>query len=566
MSSLTSTIIRRLGGRALIAAATVPFASGLMLAPSASAGTYPMHQCAPGVPAVSPGWSVFGDTTNANTVLSNGCSAGGSLGDYVYTEGQVGAVTQNDGNGSDVGLRIDVPNSAPGVTIHAIKAEVIASPVTGDDAFLGFASAGQSLPGATELPYDEGGAYTATENWTLPQGARDFEATVYCSTDHSSPTCDFADATAVPALTNITLSLEDNTPPTVQAVSGPLAVAAAAGAAAAGSQAISFTSSDTSSGVHTATLTLSPLSGGTPYVHTFDFSGECAYDAWNACPLTETVSGFTVNTDALTNGAYAASLAITDAAGNITNDALGSITIDNPITTARSLGALPGPGTTGSPAGSAAAGSPNGTGASEGAHLQLGIPSPIVRTYSKRALRVTGRLLNAQGLPIAGASMDVLQQIDGATLELVGRAQTDVNGTFVANVAGEPSRMIEIAYRAFSTDTGYAALAKLAESVDAGVQLAVSPRRTGSDGTISLSGRVLGPVPPRGVVVELLVHYRGHWEPFRDPRTDSRGRFRVAYQFQGGVGRFPFRALVFGSQGGFPFAPGESRAVDVTTK
>jgi hypothetical protein len=97
------------------------------------------------------------------------------------------------------------------------------------------------------------------------------------------------------------------------------------------------------------------------------------------------------------------------------------------------------------------------------------------------------------------------------------------------------------------------------------VQLLVSPRRTGAEGTIALSGRVLGPIPPQGVVVELLVHYRGHWEPFRDPRTDSRGQFRVVYQFEGGVGRFPFRALVFGRQGGFPFALGESRAVDVTT-
>jgi hypothetical protein len=97
------------------------------------------------------------------------------------------------------------------------------------------------------------------------------------------------------------------------------------------------------------------------------------------------------------------------------------------------------------------------------------------------------------------------------------------------------------------------------------VKLTVSPRITGSQGTITLSGRVLGPVPAQGVVVELLVHYRGRWEPFRDPRTDSHGRFHVVYQFQGGIGRFPFRALVFGSQGSFPFALGESRAVDVTT-
>ncbi len=535
-----------------------------LCATSAQAGTYPMYQCAPGVPAVSPGWSVFGNTTNANTVLSNTCSAGGSIGDYVFTDGQAGAVTENGESGSQVGLRIDVPGGAPGVTIHAIKAEVIASAVTGDDAFLEFASAGQSLPGATELPYGGGSAYTATESWTLPQGARDFEAYVNCSTDRSSPTCDFADSTAVPALTNITLSLEDDTPPTVENVSGPLAAAAAADAPVAGSQPISFTGSDAGSGVHTATLTLSPLSGGASYVHTFDFSGECAYDSWNACPLTETVSGFTVNTDALADGAYAASLAITDAAGNVTNDALGSITVSNAAATVSSLGALPGPGTTSSATGPA--GSPNGSGASEGAHLQLGVRSPISRTYAKRALRVTGRLLNAQGLPIAGASLDVLQQVDGATLELIGRARTGSDGTFVASVPGGPSRTVEIAYRAFSTDTGYAAVAKLAESVDAGVQLGVSPRRTGSEGEITLSGRVLGPVPSQGVVVELLVHYRGHWEPFRDPRTDSRGRFRVVYQFQGGIGRFPFRAVVFGSQGDFPFAPGESRGVDVTTK
>lgn len=97
------------------------------------------------------------------------------------------------------------------------------------------------------------------------------------------------------------------------------------------------------------------------------------------------------------------------------------------------------------------------------------------------------------------------------------------------------------------------------------MQLAVSPRRTGSEGTITLSGRVLGSVPPQGVVVELLVHYRGHWEPFRTPRTNAAGRFKVVYQFEGGVGRFPFRALVFGGQSGFPFIQGQSGSVDVTT-
>ena len=131
---------------------------------------------------------------------------------------------------------------------------------------------------------------------------------------------------------------------------------------------------------------------------------------------------------------------------------------------------------------------------------------------------------------------------------------------------GGPTRTIEIGYRAFSAEAGYAAAAKIAEKVGAGVKLTVAPRATGSEGTITLAGKVLGPVPPGGVVVELLVHYRGRWEPFRAPRTDSRGRFQVVYQFEGGIGRFPFKAMVFGGQGGFPFTIGESRMVDVTTR
>lgn len=548
--------------RRAVLVAIALLAAGLLFTTAASAGTYPMYQCAAGVPAVSAGWSVFGFNTQADTVLSDTCSAGGSIGVYVFTEEHGGIVTENGHSGSEVGLRLDVPGSVPGVAIHSIKAQVIGSPVTGDDAFLEVSSAGQSLPGGAELPFGGASPYTGSETWTLPQGARDFEASVNCSTDDSSPSCDFADATDVPALSDITLTLEDDTPPKVASVSGPLATAAAGGSSVTGAQSITFTGGDAESGIRSAALTLSPLGGGAPDIHTFSFSSECAYDSWNACPLTQTISGFSLDTDALANGAYAASLTITDAAGNVTNDALGSVTIDNPSAVASSLGALPGAG---SLAASTGTGTPNGAGASEGAHLQLGVSAAISRLYSKRALRISGRLLNTRGLPIAGATLEVLQQDSGATLELVGHARTGANGTFVAAVPAGPSRMIEIGYRAFSADSGYAASARLHESVRAGVQLAVSPHTTGSEGTIALSGRVLGPIPPQGVVIELLVHYRGRWEPFRDPRTNSRGRFHVVYQFQGGIGRFPFRALVFGSQGDFPFAPGESRTVDVTT-
>jgi hypothetical protein len=557
----SSFSLARRSGLIALAAGTL----ALVSASVASAGTYPMYQCSPGTEAVSPGWSVFGYNTNASTVLWNTCSAGGAIGDYVSSDEQAGAVTENGHSGSQVGLALDVPGSAPDVSIQSIGAEVIGSSVTGDDAFMGFTSAGQALPGEVELPYG-GSNYTASESWSLPQGARDFEVHVNCTTDMSSPTCAFADSISVPALTDITLTLADNTPPAVTSVSGLLASAAAANATVSGSQAISFTASDADSGVRSATLTLSPQNGGAPSVHTFSFASECTYDAWNACPVTQTVSGFPVNTTALTNGAYAVELSITDAAGNVTNDALGSVTVDNPSTSAGLLGAAPGAGA-GATANISAVGlgAPNGTDASEAAQLHLGA-SRITRAFAHRGLRLAGRLLSPQEHPIGNASLDVLEETAGtATFKLIGHATTRADGTFVAGVPAGPSRVIEVAYRAFSADAVYAAVAKVEESVSAGVQLSVSPSRTGAEGTITLSGKVEGPVPRQGVVVDLLVHYRGRWEPFRTPRTNSHGAFRVVYQFEGGVGRFPFRALAFGGQSGFPFSSGESGAVDVTT-
>lgn len=292
--------------------------------------------------------------------------------------------------------------------------------------------------------------------------------------------------------------------------------------------------------------------------------GALMFDYSQPCPASESVD-LPVNTTSLPNGQHTLKVSVQDAAGNSAVVYDGSISTKQPSN--NSLGALPGLGTA---AGSSPASTPvavaNGATASHTARLSLGVKRRITRPYAHRALRATGRLLDGQGHPIVGATLDVLQQVSGSpSLAVIGHAKTRANGTFAAAVPGGPNRTIEIAYRAFSTDASYAATAKIAEAVKAGVKLSVSPHRTGSEGTITLSGQVLGPVPAEGVAVELLVHYRGRWEPFRVPQTDSRGRFEVVYQFQGGVGHFPFRASVLGGQTGFPFAHGESRAVDVTT-
>ncbi len=207
-------------------------------------------------------------------------------------------------------------------------------------------------------------------------------------------------------------------------------------------------------------------------------------------------------------------------------------------------------------------GAANGSGASETATLRIDQPGALTRSYAKSALTIVGSLTDGQGHPIGGAALDMLESVDGGT-RVIGHAATGSDGGFTARLAAGSSRTMLVAYRAYSSDTGYAASATVRESVLAAVRLSVTPRQTRPTGTIVLSGRVLGAIPRSGVIVELLVRYHGAWEPFRTPRTDEHGRFRVAYQFQGASGRFPFRAAVPSAQASFPYLEGRSSIVTV---
>jgi hypothetical protein len=342
---------------------------------------------------------------------------------------------------------------------------------------------------------------------------------------------------------------------------------------AQGTQELTFNASDPGGpGVYlvTAQIDGKTVYSGTPNnnegrcVPVGSSGGALMFDYSQPCRTSESVD-LAINTTALADGQHVLKVTIEDAAGNT------SVVYDGTITTKQpsngSLGALPGPGMGAASLGlSVGVGAPNGTDASEAAQLRLGVRQRITQTFAHRALRLTGRLLNAQGHPIAGAVLDVIQEVAGSSrTQVIAHTRTSDDGSFIARVPAGPSRLIEVAYRAFSADSGYAAEAKIEESVRAGVRLIIAPRRTSSEGTITLSGRVLGPVPRQGVMVDLLVHYRGRWEPFRTPRTDAAGHFAVSYQFQGALGRFPFRAEVPSSQADFPFGYGLSEVVNVAT-
>jgi hypothetical protein len=240
-----------------------------------------------------------------------------------------------------------------------------------------------------------------------------------------------------------------------------------------------------------------------------------------------------------------------------------------------SLGAQPGPGTSppsllsappgGKPSAGSKGGSASSTGASAKAVIRLGVRRRVTRSFKHRALRLRGRLLDTHDHPIAHAKLSVLQRIGHGRWQVIGHVNSGAKGRFLAHVRPGPSRQIEVAYKDAGRH-GYTATAKLLERVRAGVRLHIRPLRTLRTGTIVLTGRVLGHVPRHGVLVALLVHYRGKWVPFRTPHTNRRGRFKVAYRFQGAVGRFPFCAQVPGGQAHFPYSDGRSEVIHVSTR
>src|SRR5271165_2261556 len=155
-----------------------------------------------------------------------------------------------------------------------------------------------------------------------------------------------------------------------------------------------------------------PNSDGGKCVPVGTSGGALMFDYSQPCPPSESVD-LPINTTALANGQHTLKVSVEDAAGNSAVVYDGTISTRQP--SENSLGAQPGPGTSAasSPTPTPVA-VPNGTTASRTAQLTLGVKRRITRIYAHRALRVTGRLVDAQGNPIAGATLEVLQQVGGS--------------------------------------------------------------------------------------------------------------------------------------------------------
>jgi hypothetical protein len=206
----------------------------------------------------------------------------------------------------------------------------------------------------------------------------------------------------------------------------------------------------------------------------------------------------------------------------------------------------------------------------------------VARSFAKRPASralpcchgalVGGRLLDADGEPLVGQSVDVVETFargarPGTRTTVV---TTDARGAFHAWLAPGPSRRVSAEFPGTHRLTRTSGRA-LRLRVRAGVHLRVSTARVRVGGApVVFSGRIVHPearIPPTGLPVELEFRLPGTaWSEFRTLQTDSAGRFSYSYSFSdddsGGV-RFLFRAFV-PATGNWAFAPATSRPLAVT--
>lgn len=517
-SALKAAVVVLVGGSAAFGAAS-----------AANAGTYVINNC-PAAPAPNgdPGpWVIFGSPQAPKA------SCGGGSGDWVGPRGA------SMSPGTNTGIQLVVPGGS-GIAIREAKLWWYVPQQSSGATTFAIAASDRGSLGESATPLERRGA---PDVYVLPSNTTSLTLDDYCSNDDAGQGCTFGGAESPDLLLfGSQLTLEDDRLPTGSVTGGGLTGTSAL----SGNQSIAYRAEDGDSGVRSVALVLDGQLAAQN-----DYGAQCPYTNFMACPPVQSGS-IDWNTASVRDGQHSVELVVANAAqdSNVIYDA--TVTTENATPTPLGAGADSGPL-------SAAAG------AGPGAKLSLFEHPTVTRSFRRSALRLTGRLLDSAEQPVSGATLDILAQGTSTVgpMRLLAHAQTRADGTFATNVAAGPSRIIEVGYR--TSDSEYSARAIIRESVGAGVQLRVSPTHTGPDGTIRLTGRVSGPVPAQGVLVGLLVHYRGQWEPFRTPRTDSHGRFSVAYQFQGGVGRFPFRAQVFGGQAGFPYAHGESGTVVVRT-
>ena len=212
-------------------------------------------------------------------------------------------------------------------------------------------------------------------------------------------------------------------------------------------------------------------------------------------------------------------------------------------------------------------GAPNGAGATETATLTATAARKLVAQNGR--VRVSGRLVNAFGAPVADAILRVrTRDLHRDTFTDRASVVTRADGSFSYEARAYASRQIQFGWLARQRDTRFAANAYVTVRARAQASLR-APRSVRVGRTFTLRGRLEGLRPGR--VPALVAQGRtggARFQTFRLGRTRRDGSFRLRYRFRDPRSRgrtFSIRVLVL-PRGGWPYEDGRTRTVRIRVR
>ena len=280
-----------------------------------------------------------------------------------------------------------------------------------------------------------------------------------------------------------------------------------------------------------------------------DTGATCSFRLRRACP---NLKNETVRPTALAAGRRTLKVRIVDAGGNVLEQGPYAVDVKTPSDR----------------------GPRNGIGATDDAGLTAHFTgtTKLRRTVAYRArVRISGRLLNSAGRPIAGAALRVRTRDRRSGARFVDRyaATTGSDGVYRVTVRAGASRLTQVAWRSHTKDPGFQESAYVTLNARASSSLSARPRTAAVGGRLRLSGTVRGAVPSRGV--PLIFQGRsghGHYTTFAEGHANRKGRFSMSYRFRSAASRgrtFSFRVKLRGDAR-FPYALGYSKRVTVRVR
>lgn len=342
------------------------------------------------------------------------------------------------------------------------------------------------------------------------------EIGVYCADAVGCPDEPFTNLSA--ALSHARVDVDDPTAPQIASVAGTLP----GSSGAASEHSVNVTATDVGGGVASVAL---GIDGRT--VRTAASGGSCGepYTLRQPCPSGVTPS-LGVDTADLADGAHTATVTAIDAAGNVSAPASFSFTVNS---------------------GGAGPRAVNGSPAVTDPSMQL--DQSTLTTKSSRSVTISGVLTTAQGVPIAGASLET-SAIDlgiyGAQEKPLGSVVTDASGRFSLQLRPDGARRVNFSFRP-APGAGSTASASAVLRENLALTIRRSKARVKPRGRLRLSGRLLGAGGAAGgAPVEIDVRIGRKWRAVGVVETSSRGSWKWRYRFTrvNRPTRFIFRAAV----------------------